>query len=129
MKKCGIAQIYVFTNTLQTLFYLHIPHPIHVLCRTAIQDGFSCNRPVPVLGHGALSRVDQMAGLLRDDLGTVLDFKDLAGRGGRVKDHHIEFADGELQDEHLLFRICQHGFQQHDNESLPHSLRQICKHF
>ena len=70
-----------------------------------------------------------MTGLFRNDFCAVFDLIYITGRGGRVKAHHIELTDGKLQDEYLLFRVRQRGFQQHDNESLPHPLRQICKHF
>ena len=65
-------------------------------------------------GHFTFLLVDQMAVLLWDGLGAVLDLVDLTGPGGRVEHYHIEFPDGELQHEDFLLRVGQLGFQQND---------------
>ena len=60
------------TDTLQILLHIHIPYPIHVLCRPAVQDGSFFDQPIVVFSHGALLRIDQMASLILDDLCAVL---------------------------------------------------------
>ena len=65
-------------------------------------------------GQLAFLLVDQVAVLQWDGLGAVLDLVDLAGTGGGVEDHHVEFTDGKLQDENLFLGVGQLGFQQYN---------------
>ena len=55
-----------------------------------------------------------MAILLRNGFFAVLDLENLTSAYLRVKHHHIKFPNGKLQNKHLLFRVCQLGFQQDD---------------
>ena len=79
-----------------------------------------------MLGQLAFLLVDQMAVLLGNGFGAVLDLVDLAGTGGRVEDHHVEFTDGELQDENLFLGVGQLGFQQYNTSILRQKRRIGC---
>ena len=106
----------MFESQTQQIF-LHIPigdsvFKHHIL--TPVQHIFSCNRAEAVSGHFTFLLVDQVAVLLGDGLGAVLDLVDLAGTGGRVEHYHVELSNGELQDENLFLGVGQLGFQQDD---------------
>lgn len=97
--------------------FLHIPIADAILQHhilAPIQNTFAGNGTKTVPGRLAFLLVDQVAVLLGDGLGTVLDLVDLAGAGGGIKHNHVEFTDGELQDENLFLWGGQLGFQQND---------------
>ena len=73
-----------------------------------------------MLGQLAFLIVDQMAVLLWDGLGALLDLVDFTGTGGRVEHYHVKLSNGELQDEDFLLRIGQLGFQQYNSLSFKH---------
>lgn len=103
------------SQTQQIFLHITISDPIlhhHIL--TPIQYILSGNGSKTMPGQLAFLLVDQVAVLLWDGLGAVLDLVDLAGTGGGVEDHHVEFTDGELQDENLFLGVGQLGFQQYN---------------
>ena len=72
----------------------------------------SYNRAEAVAGHFSFLPINQVAVLLGDGLGAVLDLIDFTGTGGRVEDHYVELTDGKLQDKDLLLWVGQLGFRQ-----------------
>ena len=114
-------------QTHQIFFHIPISDPIlkhHIL--SPVQHILAGNRAEAVAGQLAFLLVDQMAVLLGNDLGAVLDLVDLAGTGGRVEHYHVELTNGELQDENLFLGVGQLGFQQYNTSILRQKRRIGC---
>jgi hypothetical protein len=77
-------------------------------------------------GQLAFLLVDQVAVLLWDGLGAVLDLVDLTGPGGGIEYYHVELTNGELQDENLFLGVGQLGFQQYNTSILRQKRRIGC---
>ena len=85
---------------------------IHVIA--TIQNIFACDRAISMFRELALLLIDQVVILGWNCFSTVFNFVYRAVACCRVKNNHIEFADGKLKDEDLLFRVCKFGSQQND---------------